>query len=259
MSGQNPKGYNNPTDWEKIEQSSTKTVIIETNQNLITEEEESETVETTVIEEDEEDIIGSENFDEVLELTQYTDNMLATQSKGGLQVVAEYTDVQIDKKHEINAKNFVNRITKFILDFNDVNLTEQHKKYIKHVAQLQTSQLQDLLELTDVNKQMLNNIVARVNTTQAEDYAIIASYNNLVNQHLKLIKELQNTYKAIPGFIKKMRAEVITNQELGDGQDNLPINENVGVTQYNNQKTLLKDLAEKYKEQHKEKDEDDDE
>ena len=256
MTNPNPKGNNNPNDWEKIESGSNKTVIINTEETII---DEVETVDAEQVDEDE-DSIFNENFDEVLELTQYTDNMLPSKSSNQqLGVIAEYEDVKVTKNHEINAKNFVNKITKFILDFKDVELSEQHKKYIKHVGQLQTSHLQDLLELTDINKQMLNNIVARVNATQAEDYAIITTYNNLVNQHLKLIKELSNTYKQIPGIIKKMRAEVITNQELEPGQDNLPINENVGVTQYNSQKTLLKDLVEQWKKQNEKITEEEDE
>ena len=97
---------------------------------------------------------------------------------------------------------------------------------------------------------MLDNIVRRVNAVQAEDYAMIQTYNNLVTQHLKLIKELQSSYKSIPGVLKKMRTEVLCNQELGDliGQgsaDEEVISTDYGTTQFNNTKQLLKTLKEK--------------
>lgn len=251
-----PADHNNEQDWEQIEnRNGTKTIIIDTEKSIIDDIEFHE-LEITEIASDDFDITKEDfnkkedNFEEVLQLTQYTDGMLTP--AGGSNVIAEYKDVEVSKSHQINAKNFVNKITKFILDFNDVNLSEEHKKYIKHVGQFQLSQLQDLLELTDINKQMLTNIVARVNATQAEDYAIIASYNSLVNQHLKLLKELQNTYRAIPNILKKMKADVLTNQEI-DGEANLPINEKVGETQFTNQKSHLKSLAEKYKSEKTEK------
>jgi hypothetical protein len=96
---------------------------------------------------------------------------------------------------------------------------------------------------------MLNNIIARVNSVQAEDYAMIATYNSLLNQHLKLLKELQNAYKSIPSIIKKMKAEVFCNQELlpgGDDGSGDVITENYGTTQFNNQKEMLKILKENY-------------
>ena len=96
---------------------------------------------------------------------------------------------------------------------------------------------------------MINNIVRRVNSVQAEDFAMIATYNSLLNQHLKLMKELQNTYKAIPGVLKKMKTEVICNQELLDGENsNEVISDKYGETQFNDQKQLLKKLKEGYNE-----------
>ena len=104
--------------------------------------------------------------------------------------------------------------------------------------------------MVDVNKQMLNNIIARVNASQAEDYSIINSYNNLVNQHLKLIKELQNTYRAIPNVIKKMKADVVCNQELENSENTANeeiITSEFGETQFNNGKQLYRSLVDKYK------------
>ena len=190
-----------------------------------------------------------EDFSEVLTLTQYNDSML-TESKTDF-VVAEYENVKVvelELKHQQTAKTFVGKITKFVLEFNDVVLSEEHKAYLKQVGQLQLQHLSDLLYLTDVNKRMLNNIIARVNATQAEDYAIITSYNNLANQHLKLIKELQNTYKSIPSVLKKMKADVLCNQELEETpEDNEVITQDFGETQYNNQKQLLRTILERNK------------
>lgn len=187
----------------------------------------------------------SENFDEVLQLTQYDGGAgLATNTP----VYAEYTDIDlpaVQQKHQNTAKSFVDKITKFILDFKDVELSTEHKAYLKAAAKLQIDNLQDLLELVDINKQMLQNIIRRVNATQAEDYAIIAAYNNLSNQHLKLLKELQNTYKAIPTVLKKMRADVITNQELGEPDTDEVVTENYGTTQFNNSKQLLRQILDK--------------
>lgn len=190
-----------------------------------------------------------DGFDDVLSLTEYTGREVSTDF-----VVAEYDKIDtasIDKKQELVAKKFVGKITKFILDFNDVQLSEDHKNYIKQVGNLQLENLKDLLSLVDANKQMINNIIARVNATQAEDYAIINAYNNLINQHIKLIKEVANTYKSIPSVIKKMRADVLTNQELeGTSEtDSEVITESYGECQFNNGKQLLKNILEKRKQQ----------
>jgi hypothetical protein len=189
--------------------------------------------------------------DEVLKLTEYDGNL---QTNSGVSVVAEYHDIniaEIDQKHALSAKNFVTKVTKFVLDFKDLDLTDAHKAYVKEVAKLELNNLTDMMGLVTVNKQMLDNIVRRVNSTQAEDYAMIGTYNNLVNLQLRLSKELQNAYRSLPGTLKKMRAEIICNQELpeksqGSGEDGAePITEAYGTTQFNNTKHLLKTLREK--------------
>lgn len=191
----------------------------------------------------------SENFDEILQLTQYSDGSLESIPNNG--VVAEYNKIEIvtiQNKHKEAAKTFVNRITKFILEFNDVHLTKAHEAYLKQVGALQLQHLEDLLYLVEVNRLMLNNIIERVNVTQAEDYAIINSYNNLANQHLKLMKELQNTYKAIPNVLKRMKADILCNQELDEnieGNNGEVITEEYGTTQFNNSKQMLRTLIAK--------------
>jgi hypothetical protein len=187
--------------------------------------------------------------DEVLKLTEFDGNL---ETNSGVSIIAEYRDIDIvsvDKKHEIQAKNFVTKITKFILDFKDLEMTPQHESYLKEVAKLELSNLVDMMSLVDVNKQMLNNMVRRVNSVQAEDYAMIATYNNLVNLQIKLVKELQNSYRQLPSVLKKMRAEVVCNQELPertiDGSDDEPITEQFGTLQFNNTKQLLKTLRDK--------------
>jgi len=203
-------------------------------------------------------IDNDEDFSEVLELTEYNNNMLV--ANNDKLTIAQYDDikiVEISQKHKIFAKSFVGKITKFVLDFNDVDLSEGHKSYIKNVGKLQMEHLEDLLSLVDMNKQMINNIVNRVNTTQAEDYVVISSYNNLINQHLKLIKELQNTYKSIPNTLKKMKADILCNQELEETPtptaDEL-ITENFGETHFNNGKQLNQLLAERKKLKEEKKD-----
>jgi hypothetical protein len=249
MGNENKKGYNNPNDWEKIESKNPATKIIDVTEDFtgIIDENSDNPLNGGEFEETE-NFEHEENFTEVLELTQYDDkNLPANNDKF---FVAEYNDVQVvelEKKHKQAAKSFVNRITKFILDFNDVTLSVEHEKYIKQVGALQLQHLEDLLYLVDVNKQMLNNIIARVNATQAEDYAIINSYNNLANQHLKLIKELQNTYKSIPNVLKKMKADVLCNQELSDdgNPEDEVITSEFGESQFNNSKQMLRAMIEK--------------
>lgn len=195
---------------------------------------------------------NEDNYDEVLQLTEYNDGMLtALDRPGGLS--AEYVDIDvgsIDAKYEKQAKKFVGKITKFILDFNDIELSDKHKSYISEVGQLQMSNLKDMLILVDMNKQMLDNIVRRINFSQAEDYAMINTYNQLMNQHIKLMKELQNTYKQIPSTIKRMRADVLltesSNQNDKPEKDNDVYTEEYGDKQFNNNKDLLRKLREEY-------------
>lgn len=265
------KGYNNDSSWEKINSEDAKTYRVnnvmnpdehnnhnnvhnmdfnennsdrEENEEINSENNDSEITQAEeFFKEDKE-----EDFSDVLQLTEYNDSMLP--SKGGEFIIAEYNEInvtKVSKSHEITAKKFVSKITQFILDFNDVTLSEQHKSYIKDVGKLQLSHLSDLLYLTDVNKQLLNNIINRINATQAEDYAILQSYNNIANQHLKLIKELQNTYRSIPSVMKKMKAEILCNQELGSSEN--PSDEvmtsDFGTTQFTNSKQMLKAMLEK--------------
>ena len=196
------------------------------------------------------DNTDDEDFSEVLELTEFNDNMLVPTDSNDF-IVAEYgkiETVELSKAHKIQSKNFVGKVTKFVLDFNDIELSLTHKKYLKQVANFQMEHLSDLLLLVDVNRKMIENIVARVNATQAEDYVVITSYTTLINQHLKLIKELQTTYKSVPGIMKKMRAEVLSDDELV--KSSLPeeiITEDYGDTQFNSSKQLLKQILERRK------------
>lgn len=196
---------------------------------------------------EENDVVEDDNYSEVLQLTEYDGNLGANNN---LAIVAEYNNIDIvtaEKKHTAFAKSFVQKIAKFIIDFKDVELTDEHNKYIKQVGQLQLENLSDLLTLVEINKGMINNIVLRVNSVQAEDYAMISTYTALVNQHLKLLKELHNSYKNIPNVLKKMKTEVFCNQELLDGPNSDDvITENYGTTQFNNQKEMLKKLKEEY-------------
>lgn len=295
--GQCPKSYNNPNEWEKIEQADLKKKnqknkykIIDTQSDI--EDLESaniddsvmiETIDAETVEPDEYETMADSSdsfddarradrlvdissdihpvepgeYDDVLQLTEYDGGGLVSKESTDF-VVAEYDKidvVNIDKEKSLVAKRFVSKITKFVLEFNDVQLTEDHKSYIKQVGNLQLSNLQDLLTLVEVNKQMIGNIVARVNAVQAEDYAIVNSYNNLVNQHIKLIKEVSNLYKSIPNVMKKMRADVLSNQELEQTQEtNELITEDYGSKQFNNSKQMLRQILEKRKQKTNEED-----
>jgi hypothetical protein len=183
-----------------------------------------------------------DNFDEVLHLTEYHDN-----TPRHLSTIAEYENIDaktVSKAHEIQAKNFVNRIAKFIIDFEDETLSSDHQKYLREVAQLQISDLGDMLTLVDINRQMLHNIVERINASELEDYAIINTYNMMVNQHLKLIKELQNQYRNIPSVMKKMKTEIFTDQVIEGGTEET-ITASYGESQFNNHKQLLQSILKK--------------
>lgn len=194
-----------------------------------------------------EDNSDNNNFDEVLQLTAYEPTSDVSTYSTDFNVVAQYDKIDIvktDKQHQAFAKKYVQKINKLITEFDDLDLSEEHAQYVKDVAQLQLENLADMLSLVDINRQMLNNIVHRINAVQAEDYAMISTYTSLMNQHMRLVKELQNTYKNIPQVLKKMRTEVITKPELLD--NNEVITEDYGTTQFNNQKALLKKLREEH-------------
>ena len=191
------------------------------------------------------DNIEEASIDEVLQLTEYGGNLVKNENSYG--TVAEYVDMdlkEISLKHKKQATEFVGKITKFILDFNDVELTIAHKNYIKQAAKFQLGHLQDLLELIDMNKMIVLNLARRINATQSEDYAVTNTYNSLVNQHIKLIKEVQNTYRGIPNVLKKMKADVLDSQETSQITQDEIITEDSGITQFSNQKHLIRRLLE---------------
>lgn len=253
-----PKGYNNVGDWIKVESKDTKTEkpdfeMEETSKysdtDIVFETEEDEDIDSFDLEDsdsvDADDATPEEveTFAEVLELTSFdalpakNDNIFA---------VAKYDtidSVNISKTATAEAKRLVQRITNFIIEFGDVELTETHQKYLKNVQDIEIQNLADFMRMALMNNAMINNIVERVNATTAEDYAIIQSYTNLLNLQMKIRKEITQIYTAIPTRIKKMKAEVICNQEIGVAEDDELITEDSGITQFSSQKQLLKKLA----------------
>lgn len=188
-----------------------------------------------------------EDTGEILQLSEYVE----PSANNNLLVVAEYENidvVNIDKKTKKIAQDLTNKIVKFITDFDDVVLTEEHRKYIAEVGKLELSSLQDLLMLTEYNKGIIANMVHRINSVQAEDYAMIASYNQLINNQIKLNKELSTKYKSIPAVIKRMKAEVLCNQELGkDENDYVKLQEEMNsMPEIVSNKDLIRKLREKH-------------
>ena len=271
------KSYNNPGSWNSFESDGKRKIISETevdtikqvlgdslvemlpdeeihNDNFETklnpESVETELVETEDYDPSEERDLTNEEVNEVLQLTSYEDNQLIPSQHNNQYGIAEYKEIDIEDvsaKHQKEAKTFIDKVTKFVIEFNDVELTDAHKSLIKITAQFQLSHLSDLLFLVDANKQMINNIIRRVNATMTEDYAIIAAYNNLINQHLKLIKELSNSYRSVPSILKKMRADIICDQQL-EQQENPNgeevITKNFGDSQFNSDKQLYRKMLE---------------
>ena len=155
--------------------------------------------------------------DEVLHLVPYetgTTTSELSQSMGYFGS-SEYNDIDtslISSKQESEARAFVSKVEQFVVrlneQLNDSQLSDDLQEYIKQVGMLQYQNLADIMTLVTINKQMINNIVARINASQAEDYAIIQSYSGLVTQHIKLSRELSTIYKSIPSTVKKMVQEI---------------------------------------------------
>ena len=185
-----------------------------------------------------------EDFRDVIQLTQY-DGGLDSNDPNQFGVIAEYDTIDLKGlkvKCEKQAKNFTGLVEKLVTSFNDVELNEDHLSYLKEVSRLQMSNLSDLLHMVAINKQMIENITNRVNAVMGEDYALIHAYNALVSQHIKLIKELEIHYKNIPSALKKMRAEVLCDQELLDVPPSSMnvVTDDYGKTQFNSHKDMLK-------------------
>lgn len=199
------------------------------------------------------DEIETLSDDEVLQLVPYetgTTTSELSQSMGYFGS-SEYNDIDtslISSKQESEARAFVSKVEQFVVrlneQLNDSQLSDDLQEYIKQVGILQYQNLADIMTLVTINKQMINNIVARINASQAEDYAIIQSYSGLVTQHIKLSRELSTIYKSIPSTVKKMVQEITGDQqtELDGGVSSAIITQNYGETQFNSTKELLKTL-----------------
>lgn len=272
------KSYNNPGSWKTIEEDTPNTKIISSDEqqtirdvlgdsliNMLPDEEiknnnfnnglnpeniEVEYAETEDYDPSKERDLTDSEVEEVLQLTTYEDNQLVSSDHNNQYGIAEYKAIDIEDvsaKHQKEAKTFIDKVTKFVIEFNDVELTDKHKELIKVTAGFQLQHLSDLLFLVDANKQMINNIIRRVNATMTEDYAIIAAYNNLINQHLKLIKELSNSYRSVPSILKKMRADIICDQQLEQPENpngEEVITKNFGDSQFNSDKQLYRKMLE---------------
>lgn len=205
------------------------------------------------------DSIQNSEYDEVIQLTEYTGSGSTPTFGGGADfgVIAQYDQIDVgnlETKYKGLAKNFTDKVKNFVMTMNDEELTQEHKEYMEAVAEIQMSSLADLLYLCAINKQMINNVVNRINATMVEDYAIIQSYTSLVKQHMMLIKDLMTHFKSIPGIMKRLKTEVITDQLLPEGHDgeNLPPAESFmqgEENEFNNRKDMLRKLAAEIKEE----------
>lgn len=201
----------------------------------------------------------SSDYDEVIQLTEYTGAGAMPTFGGGADfgAIAQYDQIDVgnlETKYKGLAKNFTDKVKTFVMTMNDEELSQEHKEYMEAVAEIQMSSLADLLYLCAINKQMINNVVNRINATMVEDYAIIQSYTSLVKQHMMLIKDLMTHFKSIPGIMKRLKTEVITDQLLPEGHDgeNLPSSESFmkgEENEFNNRKDMLRKLAAEIKEE----------
>lgn len=205
-----------------------------------------------------EDIIEPEiedidDFDSVITLstlqTDGLDNMYGGSTGVSNYNDAEYNQVEplkITEKQTKLANKFVTDITKFITKLGDVDLNEQHKNYIKVVGNLKISNLTELLTMREMNKSIMVNLVNSINSTNGEDIMVIQSYNSLLNTQMKLIKETDQFINAVPTDIKKLRNDVLTQEQLEkmDSVDDSLLdvtNQNV----HNNTKQLLMQIKAK--------------
>lgn len=198
---------------------------------------------------------SDDNFEEVVQLTEYLPENgqtgMTPQRYAGasMQVVAEYTPVdltEIDEKSQKQAKTLVNKIKEYIIKYSPTELDQAKQDYLNAVAELEISGLADMIQLCMMNKVMISNLVNKVNDTFGEDFAAIQSYTNLVNLHMKLMKDLQVRYKNIPTLMKRMKTDIETEQVLSDEDpvSNDVISDKYGETQFNSGRELYNKLTE---------------
>lgn len=195
------------------------------------------------------DSVEIENHDaEVLSLTEWDDGGSSVKDNG-MQVVAEYVPIDIttiNKTVQIKTKSFVSKVLKFITDLEGESMTDERKSFLKTVAEIQVTNISDLSYLLTTNRELLDNVLRRINASQADDYININLYSSLVTQHLKLSKELNTAYKDLPTVMKRMNAEIKAENtevipELDPNQQQI-ITESFGVSQFNSQGDLLTKL-----------------
>ena len=195
------------------------------------------------------EIVGDNNvgeFDEVFELTKYSESEMSTADDSF--IVAEYDNIEftnITINQTKVAKKFVQEVKKLVKSYSTSDLPEDFTKYLDSVASLQLDQLADLLTMFTMNREMLGNMVKRVNATQADDYALIQGYTQLVQQQLKLHKELQTTFSNIPATMKKMVMDIDTEIIDKDSPINPVVTDAHGKNQFNNSREMLRRLKEK--------------
>jgi hypothetical protein len=235
------KGNDNPDDWDNLERN-----FEDKGSHPGMDSQDAE-----VMKDDDElnpfdDIDDVESFNEVLALTPYE-----TRDRNTSLVVAEFSKIEVGKieeRYTKQAKSIVSKIVTFILSMKGGELSKPQETYIRQIGALQMRHLSDLLQLEEMNKMVLNNILERINATMGEDYAIIQTYNNLVSQHFKLVRELKETYRNIPSTLKKMKTDILCDQELNGNGGELPdtseITGDTGGT-YRSGKEFLKTILEK--------------
>ena len=99
-----------------------------------------------------EDFNESENFDEVIQLTQYDGGISSDNNQYG--VIAEYNSIDLvplKASCEKQAKEFTTLVNNLVTSFNDVELTEEHKAYLKSVSNLQMTNLKDFLYMVELS------------------------------------------------------------------------------------------------------------
>lgn len=185
-----------------------------------------------------------DEYSNVLELTAYDDNGKTSETGIIGFTEAEYNEIKITEINSTQkkaAKSFIDKVANFIKKLDDVTANEEHKAYIEQTAKLQLNGLYDLMVLQELNKKMIENIVIRINSVNADDYSLIMNYNKLVDQHIKLISETQKMISNIPKKLKEMRNDILNESDFGSIDDDDDDNNS-----YSSSKDLLKNIRDRY-------------
>lgn len=177
---------------------------------------------------------------EVLNLSSYDGNSNVPASGGDWGVSAEYHTVNVvetTKRSKVLAKDFVSKVSKILMKLDETK-TPEMTSYMKTFSEINVNKISDLAFMVDSNRQLIENVIHRINSTNGEDFVTFKLYSELVNTHLKLQKELQLSYNELPSMFKRAKAEMLTDEQ----QFGMSADSNILVDEESNEFRTQKDL-----------------